>query len=378
MLVLWGFSLLVLPTPTLTFAAVALFLACSAVAAGQPAQGAVSGTVIDVSGGVLPGVTVTATGADGRVLAMTVTDGAGEYMFVALPAQPTSIAFELAGFSNVATTLVVQAGTESQVVERLDLAHISETVEVYGKAPAAPPPLVLSPRRLPPVVVPVEVRNRDAICGPAKPAAQPDSLGTIASGRDGTEDRLYTTGSEVVVRGGVDNGLEAGRNLVVRRRYRVQGGSSADAVREHSAGLLQIVEAGEHVSQAVVVFACDEVKNGDFLVAYQPETAREDDTAGVPDYNEAARILFADEGQMLGSNRRLMVIGRGSEQGAFVGQRFTLFRRRRSQRSVVGEAVAVAVRADSATIRIDYVTDAISAGDWAAPAGRPSFALSQR
>ena len=339
-----------------------------------------SGEVVDASGGVLPGVTVTATAADGRVLTMSVTDEAGAYMFAALPAQPTSLIFELGGFASVATTLVVQAGTESQVVERLDLAPLSETVDVQGQAPADPPPLLISPRRLPPVVVPVPVRNRDAICGPAKPAGQPESLGTIASGRDETEDRLYTTGSEVVIHGGLDNGLEVGRNLVVRRRYRVQGGSSADAVREHSAGLLQIVEVGEHVSQAVLVYACDEVRKGDFLVAFHPEPAQEQDPAGVPDYSEAARILFADDGQTLGSPRRLMVIGRGSEQGAFVGQRFTLFRQRPSegQRSIVGDAVIVAVRADSATIRIDRATDAIAAGDWAAPAVRPSLALSQR
>jgi hypothetical protein len=129
-----------------------------------------------------------------------------------------------------------------------------------------------------------------------------------------------------------------------------------------------------------VVYACDELRSGDFLVSFEPEPARQQDASGAPDYAEAARILFADEGQMLGSPRRLMVIGRGRAQGAFVGERIILFRQRPSatQRVVVGNAVVVAVRADSATIRIERVTDAIAAGDWAAPTVQPSRTLSQR
>jgi hypothetical protein len=53
-----------------------------------------------------------------------------------------------------------------------------------------------------------------------------------------------------------------------------------------------------------------------------------------------------------------------------VGQRVTLFRRRRQTGNtplIVGDAVVVAIRADSATIRVEGVTDAISSGDRAAP-----------
>jgi hypothetical protein len=64
-----------------------------------------------------------------------------------------------------------------------------------------------------------------------------------------------------------------------------------------------------------------------------------------------------------------MVIDRGFNRGTRVGQRFTLFRRGRgsNRHEIVGDAIVVAVRIDSATIRIDRVTDAISAGDWVAP-----------
>jgi len=116
------------------------------------------------------------------------------------------------------------------------------------------------------------------------------------------------------------------------------------------------------------VYACDELRKGDYLASFNPEPARLPDPVGNPAYGDAARILFADAGQMLGAPRRLMVIDRGSEHGIYVGQRLTLFRRRGdAKRSVVGDAVVVALRVDSATIRVESATDVISSGDWAAP-----------
>jgi hypothetical protein len=99
---------------------------------------------------------------------------------------------------------------------------------------------------------------------------------------------------------------------------------------EHTSGLLQIVSAEERVSKAVVVYACDELMQGDFLASFEPEPVRQPDpVAGTPEFGDAARILFADVGQMLGVPRRLMVIDRGSSNGLRVGQRLTLFRPRR-------------------------------------------------
>ena len=131
------------------------------------------------------------------------------------------------------------------------------------------------------------------------------------------------------------------------------------------------------------MYACDEMRTGDFLASFDPESGADTGPWRHGRLQRGGRILFADEGQMLGSPRRLMVIERGKEQGAFVGERVILFRQRgratsATQRVIVGSAVVVAVRAGSATIRIERVTDAISAGDWAAPIVHPSRTLSRR
>jgi hypothetical protein len=347
----------------------ALIVTCSTATSAETGPGGVRGEVVDVSGGVLPGVTVVVTTTDGRILATAITDGAGGYLFRALRPGPVRLMFQLAGFDSAVVGLTVQPGIESRVVERLGLAPITESVVVYGRAPVDPPrPLVPPPP--PPVVIPVPTHDRDSICGPAKPDATPESFGTILLRRYKAEGALYAKGDELLIDGGTLKGLEVGRNVVVRRYYRVSGLAGAAATGEHSSGLLQIVAADELSSIAVVVYACDELMKGDFLGSFTPEPVRTPDPVGIPAYGAAARILFGDAGQTLGVPRRLMVIDRGSDRGIRVGQRLTLFRRpwRDVDRpDVVGDAIVVAVRTDSSTIRVERAIDAISSGDWAAP-----------
>jgi hypothetical protein len=71
---------------------------------------------------------------------------------------------------------------------------------------------------------------------------------------------------------------------------------------------------------------------------------------------------------------RLMVIDRGSDHAIHAGQRLTLFHRERRGASpvVIGDAVVVAVRGDSATVRVEHATDVIAFGDWAAPQRSPT------
>src|SRR5262245_53302035 len=91
----------------------------------------VRGLVTDESSGVLPGVTVVATAADGRVLATTVTDASGRYVLGPFADARVTIGFRLDGFSP-ATVTIVMAGPSAIVNQRLVIAPQSETVEVIG------------------------------------------------------------------------------------------------------------------------------------------------------------------------------------------------------------------------------------------------------
>jgi hypothetical protein len=255
-------------------------------------------------------------------------------------------------------------------------------------------------------VIPVAEHDRESICGPAKPDAVSESFGTIHAHRDDAARQLYTKDDQLVIDRGTLGGLEIGENYVVRRHYRASGAGGA-ATGEHTSGLVQIVAADEHTSTAVVIYACDEMMRGDFLASFQPQPIRMPDPIGIPVFEDAARILFADAGQMLGVPRRLMVIDKGRDAGVRAGQRLTLFRSHRAGKartrpakagkvdsgkgpaearpykndegertpSIIGEAVVVAVRRDSATIRVERATDAIAFGDRAAPQRRATDSL---
>lgn len=352
-----------------------LLIASASVAAlaQQPPLGRVAGVVVDSSNGVLPGVLVSAVGADGRTLSTTVTAGAGDFLFERLPAGPIDLLFHLDGFEDVKTAAVVEApalGTTKAVAtitQKLELKGLSETVVVRGDPPPPPP----KPR---PVLQAVKEHDPSAVCGPAKAEGVMRSLGTVLGSPDASRG-LFGRSDEVQIDGGLRAGIKVGDNFIVRRRYQttIVEKDRRPMMGEHSSGLIQIVAANDDSSTALVVYACDEMMSGDYLVRFEAEPPNTPEPIGTPSFDAAARILFADVGKGLGITNRMLVIDRGSVDGVQAGQRFTLFRRSRLSRSrpiVVGEAVVVAARRDSATIRVEHSTDVVFPGmngDWAAP-----------
>ena len=360
--------------------AVAILVTASAVEAAQGGVGRIRGLVTDASSAVLPGVTVMAVSGNDTILATAVTDEAGSFVLdLAAPAD-VRLAFKLDGFEAGLVSLAGRPAAESVIIQRMSVAPVSETVVVRGKQPLEPllPPL--------PAAQPVPEHDVASVCGPAKPGPTSVALGTIRARRHEPDpgllpkgDRgLYTKDDQLIIAGGLLDGLQVGQNVVARRYFRVNG--AAGSVKgEHSAGLLQIAAAEAHTATAVVIYACDEIMVGDFLGSFTPEPVRAPDAAGTPAFYDAARVLFGDVGQSMGGPRRMLVIDHGVERGVQVGQRFTIFRREArtgDQLLVVGQAVVVAVRPDSATIRVETATDAIYFGDWAAPQRQPS-AISQ-
>ena len=113
--------------------AFAIFLAVPAASFAQEAT--VTGTVTDSTGGVLPGVTVTATNTDSGNTFVTVTDSAGVFR---LPLRIGTYQFtaELSGFAT-ATRSGIEMQINQRAVLNLQLAPstVQETVQVTGEAP---------------------------------------------------------------------------------------------------------------------------------------------------------------------------------------------------------------------------------------------------
>lgn len=366
----------IVAAPTAAVALLLAVLAGGGPAAAEPAPGRISGTVTDSSGAALPGVTVTVVGPDPASPLTTVTDGGGHYVLDPVPAGTVTIRFELEGFEAGATPLEISSGQGTRVNCQLAVATLEEAVTVYGLAPLEPPPPPQRPRA--PEPLPMDEHDVASVCGPGRLDEPHAPLARITSHRHETQRSLYVIGDEFLLDAGTAAGLRVGQNLAVRRQYRVQqhgGRIGVPLVGEHTSGVIQVVAADPHAAFAVVVYACDEFVKGDYVEAFEPEPLRDPDPLGLPDYRNAARILFADEGQLMGAPRRFMVIDRGRDHGLRAGQRLTVFRRNaRDGRAVrtVGEAIVVAVKGQSATVRIDHATDAIYFGDGVAPQVLPS------
>ena len=102
----------------------------------QVEQGRLLGTVKDAQGGVLPGVTVTATSPAliGQRTALTEPDG--RYLLTNLPSGQYSLKFELQGFQPFTRqNIVLTQGSTLTVDANLELASLAENVTVTGDSP---------------------------------------------------------------------------------------------------------------------------------------------------------------------------------------------------------------------------------------------------
>jgi hypothetical protein len=109
-------------------------------AVGASAQtvttGNIAGTVTDTQGGVLPGATVTATHTPTGTTYEAVTGSDGRFSILNVRVGPYSVAVDMSGFKGEKQDNVdVQLGAERTVDFKLQVASVSETVDVVAEAP---------------------------------------------------------------------------------------------------------------------------------------------------------------------------------------------------------------------------------------------------
>lgn len=117
-------------------------LSCSGFAGVADAQtvgattGAINGTVTDSTGGVLPGVAITVTGAAQMGARAMTSDERGAYRFQNLPPGDYTLAFELAGFQTIVREGVqVPVAFTATVNVRMGVDALNEAITVRGASP---------------------------------------------------------------------------------------------------------------------------------------------------------------------------------------------------------------------------------------------------
>ncbi len=109
---------------------VAVCVMCGS-ARGQQTLGAITGTVMDGTGGVIPNASVTAKDEQTGLTRVTKSNGSGDYLLSNLPAGVYTITYSAEGFDEQRTPhIAVQSSRTATVSPKLKVGSRSETVEV--------------------------------------------------------------------------------------------------------------------------------------------------------------------------------------------------------------------------------------------------------
>ena len=114
-------------------ASFAALLALSQTAFAQNAQ--ITGTAKDETGGILPGVTVTAKNQESGLVRSAVSDGSGNYRLAALPPGPYAVSAQLAGFRGEDRQVLLVIDQTATIAFTLHPASMTESLEVVAEAP---------------------------------------------------------------------------------------------------------------------------------------------------------------------------------------------------------------------------------------------------
>src|SRR5688572_33014107 len=116
-------------------------LACLAAAplfaqGGAGSTGTIQGQVVDESLGVLPGVTVTATGSAMLGAQTATSNPQGTYRFVGLPAGTYKLVFEMPGFGKVTRDdIAIGIGFTANVNVTMKVKTLEEEPTITGESP---------------------------------------------------------------------------------------------------------------------------------------------------------------------------------------------------------------------------------------------------
>src|ERR1700693_6207158 len=118
----------------------ALLLCALPALRAQTITASLGGSVVDPSGGAVPGAKVHIMNTNTNIETVLISGGLGEFLAPSLPPRAYSVRIEAAGFKTAQRTgLVLDVAQAARIEMRLEVGALSETVAVSA---AGPPPCV--------------------------------------------------------------------------------------------------------------------------------------------------------------------------------------------------------------------------------------------
>ena len=122
----------------LSLLTVCALLFCSEISRAQVMTADITGTVVDSTGAVVAGATVTIKSLATNVTQSQQAGASGDYTFTLLPAGSYSITVAAPGFKTFsAPNVTVAAGDRARIDAQMEVGEVTQTVEVRGEVTAA-------------------------------------------------------------------------------------------------------------------------------------------------------------------------------------------------------------------------------------------------
>ena len=211
------------------------------------------------------------------------------------------------------------------------------------------------------------------VCAPTSRYEMPDQSLRVTGGQDTGRRRSYSPGDFVTINGGRENGIEPGQEYYVRRLQMLanQEPSPETPANIRTSGWIRVYAVDDQLSLATVVHACDSIDVHDYLDPFvMPVVPKVSTEKAKPQRDNYGKILFAGDYRQAFGKGDFFMINRGSDHGVAPGDRFVIYRDKKQVDNFLydlGEAVAVDVKADTATLQGIVSRDAFMPGDYVAP-----------
>jgi hypothetical protein len=207
-------------------------------------------------------------------------------------------------------------------------------------------------------------------CAPTLVYEEPPTPLRVTGGQDSFVRQTFHPGDLITINAGTDHGIEVGQEFFARR---VMPGTAISRVGRNSpatirtAGWIKVYAVDRQMSLATISHVCDTINVGDylepFIVPQVPAVGADKPPAQRDNYG---RVMVGNDRRRSFGRGEFFIVNRGAEHGVTVGSHFVVYRDKRTSGNFLfelGEAVAVDVKADSATLLATITRDAFLAGD---------------
>ncbi len=210
-------------------------------------------------------------------------------------------------------------------------------------------------------------------CAPMPTFEVPTAARHIVGTQDVVARATFAPGDLLVIDAGESQGVTVGQEFFVRHVVQSQ---RRRPTREHpgvvqTAGWIRIYAVEQNLSLATITHACDPLTKGDYLEPFvlpaPPLVAPKD--AGTLRHDAYGRVTVGIEQKTTFGKGDFFILDRGSDHGVTPGMRFTVYRDKKEPGVFLfelGDAVAVSVQHESATLLVTRARDAFWKGDYVA------------